>query len=302
MNAMSTATHRPAVGTADGLRLLGDDGPALLDGASVTAVHADGADLWVLVAGRELYRVVGERAELIASLEGKARATCVATHGGAVWVGGDLAGLWRLESGTLADVASFHDAPTRADWHTPWGGPPSVFSMASDGTDLYVSVHVGGILRTTDGETWAATIDLHDDVHQVALGPDGAVWAATGYRALAESRDRGETWRYHSAGLHGRYLLAVAPVADGVLVGASSGHSARDGALYRFDGDRFHRAHGLPDDLRGAIGPRKIAAIGEHAVVALPDGSVHASHDGGREWTPLASGPSEVNEVVLVVT
>ena len=65
------------------------------------------------------------------------------------------------------------EAPTRAEWHTPWGGPPSVFSMASLGDDLFVSVHVGGILRSSDGgQSWEATIDLHEDVHQVVADPE----------------------------------------------------------------------------------------------------------------------------------
>jgi hypothetical protein len=289
----------PVIGTAAGLRVLGGRGANLLGGASITSVHADGDRLWVLVARRDLHRVDGTGAELVASLGGDGAGTCVGTHGGAVWVGGDDARLWRLTGPRLEEVRSFQAAPSRPEWHTPWGGPPAVFSMASDGTDLYVSVHVGGILRSTDGASWAPTIDLHDDVHQVTVGEDGTVWAATGRRGLAESRDRGATWHYRSDGLHARYLLAVAAVTDGVLVAASSGHAARDGAVHRFDGHTFTRCRGLPDDLNGAVGPRHLAASGDHAVVALPDGDVYASHDGGHEWTRQATGLSAVSEVTL---
>ena len=236
----------------------------------------------------------------MASLDADAAATCLGTHGGTVWVGGDDARLWRLTAHGLEEVRTFLDAPTRPEWHTPWGGPPAVFSMASDGTDLYVSVHVGGILRSADGGSWVPTIDLHDDVHQVAVGADATVWAATGRRGLAESRDRGRTWQYHTEGLHARYLLTVATVGDGVLVGASSGHAGRDGAIYRFDGRRFERCRGLPDDLHGAVGPRQLAADGDHAVVALPDGRIAESHDAGREWTVVATGVTGVSEVTLV--
>ena len=47
--------------------------------------------------------------------------------------------------------------------------------MASHGDDLYVSVHVGGVLHSADddGRTWRATIDLHDDVHQVVVDDAG---------------------------------------------------------------------------------------------------------------------------------
>jgi hypothetical protein len=295
-------TQRPAIGTAEGLRLF--DGAAVdpLEGAPITSVHADGDDLWVLVARRDLYRVADRNAVLVASLGEGAAGICVGSHGGMVWVGGDHARMWRLTGTRLAEVESFHDAPTRGEWDTPWGGPPDVFSMASDGTDLYVSVHVGGILRSADGASWVPTIDLHDDVHQVAVSPDGTIWAATGRRGLAASGDRGATWRYHSDGLHARYLLAVAAVTDGVLVAASSGHAARDGAVYRFGRDRFTRCRGLPDDLGGAVGPRQLAAAGEHAVVALPNGDVYASHDGGSDWARLATGLSGVSEVTLHAT
>ena len=289
------------IGTARGLRFLDPStaGGDPLDGTAITAVHAAGDDLWVLADRRDLYRVTDGVADLIASLDRSESGTCVGTHDGAVWVGGADAQLWRLDGKHLEPIESFQEAPSRPEWHTPWGGPPDVFSMASDGTDLYVSVHVGGIMRTGDGTSWVPTIDLHDDVHQVAVGPDGTVWAATGMRGLAESRDRGATWRYHTAGLHATYLLTVAVTADGVLVGASSGHAGRDGAIYRFDGDRFTRASGLPDRLDGAVGPRQLAAKGKHAVVALPNGDVYASENAGAEWTPRVTGSPTVSEVAL---
>jgi hypothetical protein len=291
----------PILATARGLRVLDSTGANgdPLDGASITAVHASGDDVWVLADRRDLYRVTDGFADLVASLDHGASGICIGTHDGTVWVGGAEAQLWRLDGKHLEPVESFQDAPSRDEWHTPWGGPPDVFSMASDGTDLYVSVHVGGILRSGDGASWAPTIDLHDDVHQVAVGPDGTVWAATGMHGLAESRDRGTTWRYHTAGLHATYLLAVAVTSSGVLVGASSGHAGRDGAIYRFDGERFTRSRGLPDRLNGAVGPRQLAANGNDAVVALPNGDVYSSQDGGAGWTPLVTGEAAVSEVTV---
>jgi hypothetical protein len=289
----------PIIGTAGGLRFGEDAQHDPLDGAAITAILPAGDDLWVLVARRDLYQVSDGVADLVASLRDGAEGICAGTHGGAVWVGGDDARLWRLDGKHLEEVESFQTAPTQSEWHTPWGGPPDVFSMASDGADLYVSVHVGGILRSGDGDSWVPTIDLHDDVHQVAVGPDGTVWAATGMRGLAESRDRGVTWRYHTAGLHATYLLTVAVTSDAVLVGASSGHAGRDGAIYRFDGDRFTRAAGLPDHFDGAVGPRQLAAAGDGAIVALPNGDVYTSEDGGLGWAPLVTGLPRVSELVL---
>lgn len=272
--------------------------PDVLAGRPITAAAADGDRWWVLADRRELFAVEDGNAALVAALDAGS-GVCVHVHQGRVFVGGDDAGLWVLDGEELEPVASFATAPSRPEWHTPWGGPPSVFSMASLGDDLFVSVHVGGILRSGDGgRTWEATIDLHTDVHEVAVDPEtGTVWAATGTSGLAESRDRGRTWAHHTDGLHATYLLTVASTSAGVLVGASSGHAGRDGAVYLFDGGRFHRPDGLPPQLGGAVGPRHLAGAGEAAAVLLPDGSRHVSDDGGRSWRPadeLRPSPAEV--------
>lgn len=303
--AEATATQteavirRTVVATGRGLRVPGSD-RYVLEGSRITALHAEGPELWALVDGTELHRIRGGEAELVATVPAGGSGTCLGGHGGTVWVGGDEARLWRLD-GELVEVESFRTAPTHDEWHTPWGGPPAIFSMASHAGDLYVSVHVGGILRTSDGgATWEPTIDLHDDVHQVVAGPDGRLLAATGRKALAVSDDRGASWRYPSSGLP-RYALAVAPVEGGALVAVSSGHAARDGALYRFDGAGFERCStGLPAELDGAIGPRRLAGDGDAAVAVLPGGDVYVSDDAGRTWSLAESGLSGVSEVVLV--
>ena len=293
-----THTVQPVIATAHGLRPLEGESLESLADVSITSIHADGDDLWVLAGRRDLHRVRSGTSTLVARLDDAVGAV-VGTHGGAVWVGGHRARLWRLDGGALVEVTTFQSAPTHDEWHTPWGGPPDVFSIASDGTHLYVSVHVGGILRTTDGSDWTPTIDLHDDVHQVAVGGDGTVWAATGMRGLAESRDQGATWDYHTSGLHARYALAVAALPDGALVAVSSGHAAKDGGVYRFDGQRITRCKGLPADLGGAVGPRQLATSGDRAAVALPNGDVYVSDDGGREWARLAAGVRSVAEVTF---
>lgn len=293
-----THTVQPVFATAHGVRLPEGGSLESLGDVSITSIHADGDELWVLTDRRDLHRVRGGGSTLVAHLD-DAVGTVVGTHRGAVWVGGRHARLWRLDGETLAEVTTFQSAPTHDEWHTPWGGPPDVFSIASDGTHLYVSVHVGGILRTTDGSDWTPTIDLHDDVHQVVVGDDGTVWAATGMRGLAESRDQGATWRYHTSGLHARYALAVAALPHGALVAVSSGHAAKDGGVYRFDGERITRCEGLPADLGGAVGPRQLATSGDRAALALPNGDVYVSDDGGREWARLAAGVRSVAEVTF---
>ena len=207
------------------------------------------ARLWVLVGKRDLYRLDGDSPELVASLDDGSRhvprwsrrigvdrrrprgavAAC-ATRGSS--------GLRHSTARPPMRSGTRHGVDRRRCSRWPPTAPTSTSACTSVGS-----------CAPADGTSWTPTIDLHDDVHQVAVGPDGTVWAATGMRGLAESNDRGATWRYHTRGLHATYLLAVAVVNDAVLVGASSGHAGRDGAVYRFDGSGFARASGLPDQL-----------------------------------------------------
>jgi hypothetical protein len=298
MSTVTTPSRRAVIATARGL-----DSPTIgnlgdLADAPVSAVAVDGNDVWALVDRRDLYRITPAGAERVAHLDEHAGA-CLTVHAGTVWVGGSRARLWRLAGDRLAPVDSFESAPSSSEWHTPWGGPPDVFSMASDGINLYVGVHVGGILHTTDGDAWAPTIDLHVDVHQVAVGADGTVWAATGMRGLAESHDRGATWAFHTTGLHAVYALAVAPVTGGALVAVASGHAGRDGAVYRFDAHGMRRGDGLPTHPDGAVGPRQLAADGDLAVVAMPGGELYESSDGGMHWNRSRTGLADVSEVLL---
>jgi hypothetical protein len=282
--------------------VLPDDGRRLLEGASVDSIATDGESTWALVGGVAVHRVGADDTELVAQLDRDAHAGVLHVHEGSVWLGGHEARVWRLDDhGDLVALPSFEQAPTHERWATPWGGPPDVFSMASHGHDLYVSVHVGGILRTDDdGVTWTATIDLDTDVHQVATAPDGTLWAATGTAGLAESRDRGASWSFHTEGLHATYALAVALTDEGPVVSVSSGHAATDGALYRFDGQRFHRLRGgLPDPFGPGVGPRQLAGRSAAVAAVLPGGVLATSDDAGRTWSVAPERLRGAREVVL---
>src|SRR6185503_2199998 len=101
------------------------------------------------------------------------------------------------DGGDLVPIQSFDDVEGRDDWFTPWGGPPDTRSMSEWDDDVYVNVHVGGIVRTDDGgETWMPTIDIEADVHQVTTA-EGVVLAASA-GGLATSADRGGTWNHRT--------------------------------------------------------------------------------------------------------
>jgi hypothetical protein len=282
------------------LRFVGRDAPDPLGGANVTTLVAGaGAELFALVKNREIFRIADGRAEHVARVEGPI-AWCLLAHAGALFVGTFKAGLLRLDGGRLERVTSFDRAPTREEWHQPGGRRPTTWSLASDGARLYANVHVGGILASSDGgETWEPTIELHDDVHQVSVGPDRRVWAATGAKALACSADGGRSFRYHHAGLHGTYLSCAVPVEGGALVAASSGFHRRDGAVYRFDGEKFAPCAGLPSRFPQQLEARQIEARGDVAVLPGPGGRLFVSEDAGRTWAVRAEGLPAVRAAVI---
>jgi hypothetical protein len=288
------------LGTQRGIRVIsGDERSDPLDGADVTALCRVDDTLWAIADRRELMRVTAESSQRVARLD--IDATCVLAVDDVVWIGTNEAQLFRFDGGALEPVAGFEAAPTRSEWYTPWGGPADTRSLASAAGRVYVNVHVGGIVTTDDdGTSWKPTLDLHTDVHQVSIGTDGTVWAATGAAGLGESQDGGESWTFHRAGLHGTYLRCAVVTDDGVLVTASSGPHASDGAVYRFDGERFHSCGGgvMPEQFAGNLDTGCLAANGKRAVLAAIDGRVFVSEDAGRSWDVAASGLPPVRAVV----
>jgi hypothetical protein len=285
--------------TAEGLRTLGRVESDPLGGFDTTTLVAGGGALWALTRNRRIWRIAGGGAEQLARVDG-AIAWCLLWHTGALWVGTDEAGLLRLEGERLERVAGFDRAPGRERWEQPVRRPATTWTLASDGARLYVNVHVGGILRSDDGgASFAPTLDLADDVHEVSVGADGRLWAATGEKGLAESRDHGASWTYHARGLHAPYLSCAVPTDDGVLVVASSGYAREDDAVYRFDGSGFERCTGLPERFGGFLGARQLAARGPRAAVADAGGRVYVSEDEGRSWTAAADGLPSVKAIVI---
>ena len=273
------------VGTAAGLHRV-DDSHTELVGRQVNAIAGDLA----LVEGRAVWRNgewVGE------PIEGPP-ATCVLPFDGGALVGTTEGHLVRLPAGER--VASFDDAPGRDAWYTPWGAPADVRTIAAgaDGT-LYVNVHVGGILRSTDGgTTWEPTLDIDLDVHQVVVAEDGTVLAATA-QGLAVSADRGDSWTIVADGLPATYARAVAVAGDTVLMSASTGPDGGRAAVYRrplHGGGPFRRTSiGLPGSLPGNVDTFCLVADGDLAALGTFAGRVYLSDDAGASWATVAAGP-----------
>jgi photosystem II stability/assembly factor-like uncharacterized protein len=262
----------------------------------VTALARDGAQTWALVEGRTLW-VKGERHAWRehASIDGPA-ATCLAPAPGGLLVGTGHARLLRLVNGELSRLQSFETVEGRDEWYTPWGDPADVRSIAvaTDGT-LHVNVHVGGVVRSRDdGRSWAPTVDIETDVHQVLAHPTQPnVVLTAAYEGFGISRDGGDSWEFVTDGMHAHYSRAVAVSGDTVLVSASTGPRGRRSAVYRKaldGGPRFERCHGRLPWFDDNIDTACLQAAGPIVVFGTEDGRVFLSPDSGKSWALITKG------------
>ncbi|MEZ0235950.1 MAG: WD40/YVTN/BNR-like repeat-containing protein [Actinomycetota bacterium] len=297
--------RRMLIGTRDGLRTIverGPVGPLLFADRSVTAVARDGSELWAIVDRSEVWHAPDEDWRRVTTLEGH-EATCLAMTD-ALHVGSSEARLFRLAGSTLEPVVAFDDADGRSEWYTPWGGPPATRSISEWGDDVYVNVHVGGILHTGDhGRTWNRTIDIDADVHQVATAQGLVLAACAG--GLATSADRGETWSTRSEGLEAPYSRAVVVCGDTVLVSSSDGPRGGRAGVYRGDirGGAFERCTaGLPGWFDDNIDTYRLDALndGSFAAFGTSDGRLFGSDDAGSTWHELASDLGAIQHVLVL--
>jgi hypothetical protein len=297
---------RILVATRDGVHTLdqrGHDAAVEHAGRSVTAVVRDGPQLWAILDREQVWHAPDEGEwHRVAILEGVA-ATCIAMTD-AIHVGSSKARLFRLTDGALEPVEAFDAAEGRDSWYTPWGGPPDTRSMSEWGADVYVNVHVGGVLHTEDsGRTWNPTIDIDADVHQVATA--GGLVLAAGARGLSTSTDKGVTWSLRTDGLDARYSRAVVVCGDQVLLSASEGPRGGRAGVYRADlaGGAFERCRtGLPEWFDDNIDTYCLDALndGSYAAIGTADGRVYGSDDGGLRWLELITGLPSVQHLLLV--
>src|SRR5262245_12216686 len=302
---------RILVGTAGGLRqleLTGAEWPPAFVGHTVTALARDGARTWAILDGDTIWTTtVGGVWADVASVPGPA-ATCLAPTPAGLLVGTEQAHLLRLVDRQLVLVDPFEQAEGRKDWYTPWNDPADVRSIAvgaGAGAPVYVNVHVGGVLRSPDGEdAWKATLDIEEDVHQVLAHPSrpGEVLVAAA-EGLGVSRDAAESWEFVTAGLHASYSRAVAIAEDWILLTASTGPRGKRSALYRrrFDGwgDLERCQEGLPDWFEHNIDTACLVAADSIAAFGTEDGRVFRSVDAGATWELAAKGLPEIRCLAL---
>ena len=292
------------VGTAEGLWETRPHGLASVEafaGRSVDALARDEIRTWAVVGKRSVWGCDADGTwSPLGALEEDV-ATCVAPTPAGLLVGTEGARLYRLSKGRCERVIAFESVADRDTWYTPWGDPPDVRSIALDvGGTIYVNVHVGGVVRSRDGgRTWAPTLDIEMDVHQVLAHParSGMVFVAAA-EGLGTTRDGGATWQFSTAGLHAHYLRAVAVADETVMVAASTGPSGRRAAVYRkpIDADALFEASrvGLPEWFRDNIDTGCLAGAGSAFAFGTADGRVFQSRDVGASWERVGKGLPEV--------
>jgi hypothetical protein len=276
---------RILVGTDDGLLVFPSPGSTPsheLEGHAVHALTEYDGNAWAAVDRRAVWHSRGEGWSTLATLSDLSP-TCLAWTD-TLLVGTSEAHLLRQRDGELERVEAFDRAEGRDDWYTPWGGPPDARSITEWDADVYVNIHVGGILRTSDGgASWRPTIDIDADVHQVTV-TDGLLLAACA-AGLAQSADRGVTWSMRDDGLETRYARAVAICGDTVLMTASNGPRGGHAAVYRAELAQGPFAR-TTDPVDGNIDSHCLDALpdGSAAAYATPDGRLFWSADRGTTW------------------
>ena len=293
------------VATSDGLHEVGPDRTTVeLEGHAVGALLADGPERWAVVDRGQMSVQPQEKTDghpswwssnFISVVFPSPIACC-----------SELRLLACSRSSMVKQLRSTDStrAEGRGDWHTPWGGPPDTRSISEWDRDVYVNVHVGGILRTDDGgASWTPTIDIDADVHRVATA-EGLVLAACA-GGLATSTDRGATWSMRDDGLAAPYMRGVTVCGDAVLVSASNGPRGGRAAVYRGDlrGDgAFERCTaGLPEWFDDNVDSLCLDGPPDGSFSAFAaDGRVFGSDDGGATWGELASGLPAVHAVLVV--
>ena len=270
----------------DGLFVMaGDTQGQELKAQPVRGLAADGqGGVLAIVNGRSLCRRGPDAAWRTIALTKMDLACCVVV-GETIYVGTEDARVLRVgRDARIEELRGFDSVAGRETWYAGSAvidgervGPPlgiRSITATADGAVLLANVHVGGIPRSTDGGlTWAPTIDVDSDVHEVRAHPQRPdVVVAASAIGLCVSRDGGATWKVEQEGLHAAYCSAVAFVGDDVLVSASTDHFAAQGRVYRRSvdgGDVLAPLAGLPEWTEGIVDTGCIAA--RDSVIAFGD-------------------------------
>ncbi|HXY92999.1 MAG TPA: hypothetical protein VEP49_11020 [Acidimicrobiia bacterium] len=295
------------VATSDGYHIFTSSGEhlAALEGHAVDGLASGPEATWVaIVDRREVWQHTadGEWRTLAAA---DVDLSSVVTVSGVVFAGTYDARLLRLDGDVLVPVEAFDHISNRDEWHQV-GPALNVRSMSvtCDEQVFLANVHVGGIQRSTDGgRSWAPTLPVDHDVHEVRAHPTmPEVVMAAAAVGLCVSTDAGATWSVVTDGLPMTYARAVNFIDDDVLLSISDGPRATRAAIFRrpVAGGSLERVDaGLGDHLTGNVDTRCLATGKGRAALADGAGNVWLSQHGVVGWERLADGLPFVSGVAI---
>jgi photosystem II stability/assembly factor-like uncharacterized protein len=287
-------------------------GPELA-GQPVRGLAHDGHGGAIAIVGGHALRRRTADGEWTTVATSQVELSCCLAVGDAIYAGTEDARILRVNKrGQFDPLAGFDNVAGRDTWYAGSAivngqrvGPPlGIRSVtATPAGVLLVNVHVGGIVRSSDGGiTWQPTIDITADVHQVCAHPtDPRMAAAASGVGLCISRDAGATWTIEQEGLHGLHCSAVAFSGGDVLVSAAENHFAAHGAIYRRPmetrGVLAPVGHGFPRWVDGITDTDCIASKASTIAVVDQAGNLFLSGNSGRAWSGEVKGlpmPSSV--------
>lgn len=238
---------------------------------------ATSGEVW-LVANRNTYSLAARDSGTVFDAFEDAFGTEVlaATADGAIWFGFEL-GLARYSSNS-----------DWSDWTIADPLPSGeVRAISADGGDVWIATPAGAVSRNATGgfKSWQADAGAwHDFFYDMAIGPDGSVWHATG-DGLITVRPDGELVAHHlDATLPLSYVAAVGLDAQGrPWIGTGPGAARPSNLAWRGADGTWH-----PVDLVNPWTGQHVLYIPE--IVSARDGSLwivgddglyHIDQDGG---------------------
>jgi len=245
------------------------------------------------------------------SIDGRTRIFC-GTEPARLFVSDDLGETW-------SERPKLRSVPTVDAWSFP--GPPHIAHAKHitfdprDARTMYVSIEVGGLLRSRDGgETWEDLPGMYEDVHRLVINPqDPRLMYVTGGAGMWMSEDGGATWRNTTGHDHeiGGYpdQLVYHPDDPSLMFVAAAKDAPGAWRATHFAGARIARSrdagrnwevltNGLPDRMQGNIEAMCLEAAGGECSLfaATTAGEVWASEDAGESWTLAVEGLAPISK------